>query len=71
LIEPSVEEIKMAALETLRLANQAPSAVEILQFTGGTAQVPKIRRELAALFPRAELVDSEAFTAVAEGLATL
>ena len=69
LIESSVQEITNAALETLRLAHLEPSAVDVLQLTGGTAQVPLIRQKLASLFPKATLVDSEAFTAVAEGLA--
>lgn len=69
MIDPSVLTIVSAALETLRVAALSPQCVDVLQFTGGTAQVPKVRTAIAALFPQARIVDSEAFTAVAEGLA--
>lgn len=68
-IEPSVAEIEAAAVETMKLGHTDPSAVQILQFTGGTAKVPLIRKRLKSLFPNAVITDSEAFTAVAEGLA--
>ncbi len=70
-IDPSTKEIAEAALETVRLAHLNPNDIEILQFTGGTAQVPKIRASLTGLFPAAKMVESEAFTAVAEGLARI
>ncbi len=71
MIEASVSEIAAASLETLRLAGVAPASVQALQFTGGTAQVPMIRSTITALFPQARVIDSEAFTAVAEGLARI
>ncbi len=69
LIEPSVTEIEEAAIHTIRLAGLEPNAVKILQFTGGTAKVSLIRKRIQSKFPNAKVVDVEAFTAVAEGLA--
>jgi hypothetical chaperone protein len=70
MIEPSIERIAEAALETLRLFHTDPSEVQILQFTGGTSKVPAIRRKLQSLFPNAMVDEGEAFTAVASGLAS-
>jgi hypothetical chaperone protein len=71
MIDPSIKEIEEAALETMRLCEMTPDQVEILQYTGGTAKVPAIRKRIQALFPNAKVIDSEAFTAVAEGLAKI
>ena len=71
IIHESVEEISQAALHTVQLGNCKPNQVDILQFTGGTAKVPAIRKRIESLFPSATVVDAEAFTAVAEGLAKI
>jgi hypothetical chaperone protein len=71
MIEPSVLEIEEAAIETLRLGNCDPLNVDILQFTGGTAKVPLIRQRIQKRFPNARVIEAEAFTAVAEGLAQI
>jgi hypothetical chaperone protein len=68
IVDSSLKFIQSAALTAVERGNLKPEDVQILQFTGGTAQVPKIRAELTALFPNAKVIDSEAFTAVAEGL---
>jgi len=69
MIEPSVRAIEAAAQETVALVGVDPNEVQILQLTGGTAKVPLIRKRLQSLFPNAIISESEAFTAVAEGLA--
>ncbi len=69
IVEPSVDAIGKAALETCRVGKVDPKEVERLQFTGGTSKVPVIRERLASLFPNAKLLDQDTFTAVAEGLA--
>jgi len=71
IISETVEEISQAALHTVSLGNCEPNQVNILQFTGGTAKVPAIRKRIESLFPSATVVDVEAFTAVAEGLAKI
>jgi hypothetical chaperone protein len=38
-------------------------------FVGGSSLMNVVRNEMQGLFPEAKLVDSEAFTAVASGLA--
>ncbi len=68
-LQSPVQQIKEAALETLRLGKHEPEKVEALYFTGGTSQVPIIRRTLTATFPNARVVDQDTFTSVASGLA--
>ncbi len=68
-IEPSVCEIENAAIETLKIVDCDPASVQVIQYTGGTSKVPAIRARIEKLFPNAKAVDSEAFTAVSEGLA--
>ena len=71
IIENSVNEIAEAALQTVNLGDCEPRLVDVLQFTGGTAKVPAIRSKISSLFPNAKIVNAEAFTAVAEGLAKI
>ncbi|MBC7693210.1 MAG: Hsp70 family protein [Methylotenera sp.] len=68
-LHPSVKAIQEAALETLRLARVNPEEVQSIYFTGGTSQVPIIRRTLSALTPQARIAEQDTFTSVAAGLA--
>jgi hypothetical chaperone protein len=61
--------IRTCATETLARANVAASDITTVIFVGGSSLMHVVRREMRGLFPDAALVDSEAFTAVASGLA--
>jgi hypothetical chaperone protein len=61
--------IRDCANETLRMADIAPAKIGTVVFVGGSSLMHVVRDEMRAMFPDAALVDSEAFTAVASGLA--
>ena len=67
-ILPVVERIRDAAQESLRLAGISPDQVEVLNFTGGTSQVPVLRRAITECVASARVEDQDSFTAVALGL---
>jgi hypothetical chaperone protein len=55
--------------EALSVAGVAPEAVDTLLLTGGSTQVPVVRRRVKAMFPNARVVDADAFGSVGLGLA--
>lgn len=55
--------------EALNVASVAPEAIDTLLLTGGSTQVPIVRRTVKALFPNARVVDADAFGSVGLGLA--
>ena len=61
--------IRQCALETITQADVAADKIGTVVFVGGSSLMHVVRNEMSALFPHAALVDSEAFTAVASGLA--
>lgn len=61
--------IRQCAIETLAQADLTPTDIGTIVFVGGSSLMHVVRDEMRALFPDATLVDSEAFTAVASGLA--
>jgi hypothetical chaperone protein len=61
--------IRTCATETLSRAEITADKIETVVFVGGSSLMHVVRDEMRALFPNAALVDSEAFTAVASGLA--
>ena len=61
--------IGACATETLARADIAPAQISTVVFVGGSSLMHVVRDEMQALFPAAKLVSSEAFTAVASGLA--
>ena len=61
--------IRTCATETLACANVTAGDITTVIFVGGSSLMHVVRREMRGLFPDATLVDSEAFTAVASGLA--
>jgi len=67
-VQPVVERIRSTAEKAIALAGLKPGQVDILSFTGGTAQVPELRHAIASLVPTARLEDQDSFTAVALGL---
>ena len=67
-IHPVVERIRSTALKAIEIAGLTPAQIDILSFTGGTAQVPELRNAIASLVPAARIEDQDSFTAVALGL---
>ena len=61
--------IRTCALETLQHADIAADKIGTVVFVGGSSLMHVVRNQMRDLFPTARLVDSEAFTAVASGLA--
>jgi hypothetical chaperone protein len=61
--------IKACALDTISRANTTADKIETVVFVGGSSLMHVVRDEMRAAFPNATQVDSEAFTAVASGLA--
>lgn len=57
------------AIETLRRADITPDKIATVVFVGGSSLMHVIRDIMRGLFPNAALEDTEAFTAVASGLA--
>jgi hypothetical chaperone protein len=58
-----------AALDTLAMANVSPEQIGQIVFVGGSSLLLVIERAMVELFPNAVLERTEAFTAVADGLA--
>ena len=61
--------IRQCAIETLQRADITPDKINSVVFVGGSSLMHVVRDEMQGLFPDARFVDSEAFTAVASGLA--
>ncbi|ODT79688.1 MAG: heat-shock protein [Pelagibacterium sp. SCN 64-44] len=68
-LDNSVERIAATIAEALRRAGIGAGAIDSLILTGGSTQVPAIARQLAALFPQAELVRTDVLGSVGLGLA--
>ena len=68
IIHGVAQQITETAAETLRLAGIQPSQIDVLHFTGGTSQVPVLRKSIAAVVPQAVIEDQDSFTSVALGL---
>jgi hypothetical chaperone protein len=54
---------------TLSQAGIARHDIGAVFITGGSAQIPAVRREIAALFPDSRIVEGDIFGSVALGLA--
>ncbi len=61
--------IRKCAKETIDRAGIGTDKIGTVVFVGGSSLMHVVRDEMQNLFPNAKLVDSEAFTAVASGLA--
>jgi len=68
-LEPERAALRDAARETLALANVAPGAIGRVILVGGSSLMRFVAEEMRALCPGAEILTSEAFTAVVDGLA--
>lgn len=58
-----------AAKGCIAAAGLTPESIEAVFFTGGTSQVPAVRRAILSSAPRARVVDGDRFGAVGLGLA--
>lgn len=68
-LDPERAALRAAAAETLALAGVAPGAVGRVILVGGSSLMRFVAEEMRALCPAAEILTSEAFTAVVDGLA--
>lgn len=71
MISTSIDAIEKTALESCRIARISADQIGVLRLTGGTSQVPAVRKRLSETFKNARVSDHNTFTAVAEGLALL
>jgi len=68
-LRPLTQAITAGARKAVERAGGGPSAVAHVVHVGGTSLLGPIPRSMEELFPRAQPVETAAFTAVAEGLA--
>jgi hypothetical chaperone protein len=54
--------------ELLARAQATPASIDAVFMTGGSSQIPSVRRLFAERFGEAKLRTADAFTSVAEGL---
>jgi hypothetical chaperone protein len=69
ILSPHAETVRQAALQTLVDAQLAPNDIGQIVFVGGSSLMHVIIEAMTDLFPDATLERTEAFTAVADGLA--
>ena len=62
-------QIEACASETLELAGVSPDKIGKIVFVGGSSLLKSVKEVMIAMFPNATLERTEAFTAVADGLA--
>ena len=67
-LDADMQRIVQAATETARLAGVAPSAVDVLYFTGGSTGLQALVDGIGAVFPAAQRVRGDRFASVAAGL---
>ncbi len=69
LIEIRVRQAEACINEALAAASLTPDDVDAVMHTGGSSLIPRFRRMLAETFGPRKLLDQDAFTSVASGLA--
>ena len=62
-------QIRACASETLEMAGVSPDKIGKIVFVGGSSLLKSVEEVMIAMFPNATLERTEAFTAVADGLA--
>ena len=67
-LEADLARIVATAEETARLAGVAPSAVDVVYFTGGSTGLQPLVDRIAAGFPQAARVRGDRYASVAQGL---
>ena len=65
---PLVDGLAACTRDVLERAQVAPAAIDSVFLTGGSSQLPSVRRLFATTFGEARLRTADAFTSVAEGL---
>jgi len=68
-LQPHMQTIKTGVHETLTLAGATPEQVGTIVFVGGSSLMQDVQNLLYSLFPNAAVHQTEAFTAVVDGLA--
>jgi hypothetical chaperone protein len=68
MIRPELDLVRKAIDSALAEARVAPSDVERVLLTGGSAYIPAFRADLTGLFGAERLEQRDAFTAVVHGL---
>ncbi|MFZ2986424.1 Hsp70 family protein [Ideonella sp.] len=67
-IEPDLERIVQAGLETVRMAGVAPERIEAVYLTGGSTGLAPLAQRIAAPFAQARTVRGDRLASVAQGL---
>jgi hypothetical chaperone protein len=68
-IERDVQKILIAAKECLAQAQLTASDIQLVILTGGSTEIPKIKRAFHELFPIARIADENKLSSVGIGLA--
>lgn len=68
MIRPELDRVRLVIGQTLAQARIAAGEVDRVLLTGGSAQIPAFRRDLAATFGEGRLEQRDAFTTVVYGL---
>ncbi|MHB8574538.1 MAG: Hsp70 family protein [Dehalococcoidia bacterium] len=69
IIREQFNAVETCVRDTAQRAGVADDAIRAVVTTGGSSRIPLFRRGLAERFPRAKLIEQDAFTSVAAGLA--
>jgi hypothetical chaperone protein len=64
-----VEKVEAAVARLLPTAGIAATGIDTIFFTGGSSGIPLLRRRIAALLPRARVVEGDLFGSIGAGLA--
>jgi hypothetical chaperone protein len=64
-----VEKVQATVARLLSEASVAASGIDTVFFTGGSSGIPRLRQRIAALLPRARVVEGDLFGSIGAGLA--
>lgn len=64
-----VEKVEAAVARLLSEAGLGTAGIDTIFFTGGSSGIPQLRRRIAALLPRARVVEGDLFGSIGSGLA--
>jgi len=67
-IEEKIEKLLQTLLMTVQEAGVKNNDIDSIFFTGGTSQIPIIRKRISDCFPRATFVQGDVFSSVGKGL---
>ncbi len=69
IIQSKVEQLIQKLLETVKEAQISSADIESIFFTGGSTQIPLIRKAIENLFPTSKIIQGDVFNSVGKGLA--